>query len=256
MHPTDSPKPGAHDPEVMAPTETVPAPRAERRKGGRPPKWTPQQRAEAISVARDHGAAEAARRTGIPKSSIHRWCRDAGIDVVATTTDVAHRARAVAKAVGDRTRADLVARLAAQLDDATHVTGASLEARRGLVDALETECQTPHELAVVLAAAGIDPGDEAITATRVADLLHKLQDREQASHAGQPVTFVAHRIPRPPRPDGFTDRRSGPLVPVSPGEELVGDNGQVVRCRDDLHLEDVDGREVDAHGHPVSGDAQ
>lgn len=43
-------------------------------------RWTDAQRAEALDLYGTEGLAEARRRTGIPKSTIVGWARDAGVD--------------------------------------------------------------------------------------------------------------------------------------------------------------------------------
>lgn len=59
----------------------------------------PEQRAAAIAVYREHGLAEAARRTGIPKTTLRRWAREEGLDTAelagaaALRTDAATEAR-------------------------------------------------------------------------------------------------------------------------------------------------------------------
>lgn len=40
--------------------------------------WSPEQKAEALALYVDHGAAEAARRTGIPEGTIKAWAHRTG----------------------------------------------------------------------------------------------------------------------------------------------------------------------------------
>lgn len=48
----------------------------------RPPRWTDEQRAEALALYREHGPAEASRRTGIPRGTISRWAANSGYERV------------------------------------------------------------------------------------------------------------------------------------------------------------------------------
>lgn len=42
-------------------------------------RWTDEQRTEALELYTEHGAAEAARRTGIPAGTIYSWAHHAGL---------------------------------------------------------------------------------------------------------------------------------------------------------------------------------
>ena len=64
--------------------------------------YTDQQKADALDLCRTQGPSEASRRTGIPKGTLARWSKDAGIDGTyrAAKTQAAteaHKADAAAK---------------------------------------------------------------------------------------------------------------------------------------------------------------
>lgn len=59
------------------------------------PKWTPEQRDEALRLYTQLGAGEAARQTGIPQPTISSWARRAGVqsDAPAKTAAAVEQAR-------------------------------------------------------------------------------------------------------------------------------------------------------------------
>ena len=46
-------------------------------------KWTPEQKTTALDLYREHGPAEAARRTGIPLGTISSWAKRSGVQTAA-----------------------------------------------------------------------------------------------------------------------------------------------------------------------------
>lgn len=56
---------------------------------GRPRKWSPSQKSEALAIAAERGAAAASRETGIPAGSIRAWVSVATASVVALVPDAA-----------------------------------------------------------------------------------------------------------------------------------------------------------------------
>lgn len=77
--------------------------------------WTPEQRANALAIYRDHGPAEASRRTGIPGGTIASWANRAGVQTEAPAKTAA--AVEAAKAKRDRDREELRILLVAKAVD-------------------------------------------------------------------------------------------------------------------------------------------
>lgn len=63
--------------------------------------YTPSQRAQAVALYREHGPTQAARRTGIPKSTISRWAKAQGV----RTAAVSPRTAAATAASSENARA-------------------------------------------------------------------------------------------------------------------------------------------------------
>lgn len=81
--------------------------------------WTPSERAEALAVYAEVGLAGAHQATGVPKATLHRWAKAAGLDTVGATersierNTVAARAAAATRAyVSEEFRTEMVAKLA------------------------------------------------------------------------------------------------------------------------------------------------
>lgn len=106
----------------------------------KPSNWTREQKAEALALHRDHGPAEAARRTGIPKPTIASWARRAGVHSDATDgaerTRVARRAAEEAWATRRARLADKMGQLAETLADRAFDADESRDAKQ-LVEAAE-----------------------------------------------------------------------------------------------------------------------
>lgn len=77
--------------------------------------YTPEQKAEALELYREHGAAEASRRCGIRSGTIKSWASRAGVATVAA--DVTRAATEVSSArreyVAEEFRTQMVEQLAA-----------------------------------------------------------------------------------------------------------------------------------------------
>lgn len=73
------------------------------------PKYTAARKAELLALYREHGAAETARRTGVPKGTLTSLAKRAGVTSAAAETTRAATAQYVANA--DARRARLADRL-------------------------------------------------------------------------------------------------------------------------------------------------
>lgn len=99
---TTKPKPPTKGRRRSAPRErsggkTREAPRPARQgKGGR---YSDEQRAEALRLVEEQGTAHAHKVTGVPKPTLSRWAKDAGID---TEASAARRTAAATEAVRAR----------------------------------------------------------------------------------------------------------------------------------------------------------
>lgn len=78
------------------------------------PQYTDTQRSEAVTLYIEHGAAEAARRTGINKRTISRWANaaDVSADRDKNLTDAAERLTKQSTAQRAAIRVDLLDRIA------------------------------------------------------------------------------------------------------------------------------------------------
>lgn len=118
----------------------------------RKPPYSDEVRAEALSLYREHGPAEAGRRLGIPAKTISSWAARAGVQadareqVTAAATEAARQSWAerrarladelgaaaeeflvAARGAGARTARDYMAALAAAVDKAQLLSGAATE---------------------------------------------------------------------------------------------------------------------------------
>lgn len=90
-----------------------------------PSRWSDEQRAEALELYAAHGLTEAVRRSGVPRSTLHRWAQAAGAE--SGSREHSHRqtraARAATTAAHAAGRATFAERLAHLADERADLAG-------------------------------------------------------------------------------------------------------------------------------------
>lgn len=199
-------------------------------KGGR---YSDEQRAEALRLLAEQGTAHAHKVTGVPKPTLSRWAKVAGIDTEATA-----KARTAAATEAVRTRAAEVRLTAVQtleqhIDQAGHylttVVGVTAHAADLIADVDPTELRLEHGIAgpyvvventaaqdaqrraMALASLPLNPRDAEGILTRA---IHDLQLlKGEATERGELVVDFAGGIPRPTTVDVVDEDELGDETP-------------------------------------------
>lgn len=102
-------------------------------------RYTDEQKAQAVSLCTEQGTAAAHRELGVPKSTLSRWCKAAGVDLTAAalerTRAAAQHTRARSAEVSASTVELLEQHIAQAGDYLATVAGVNALAARRIIDA-------------------------------------------------------------------------------------------------------------------------
>ncbi|WP_168582376.1 hypothetical protein [Gephyromycinifex aptenodytis] len=225
-----------------------------------------------MRIAQAEGIPAAVKATGIPRATVGRALRAAGIDVEGPARQRTAVASAAAAAKVAEARRDVVEQLAAQLDEVAQGVLSRVELHRRLSAAVAAVA--PEHLADEASVAGMRAvaRDEQLRdllrraelaegAMRTGDLVRAqsalIADRRlttepaDGSGDGERLFIVWTDMPRPQPVEGRPLPVDGPLVPVFEGERVVRADGSPVVDEDGAQIKDPRLPDIDRHGDPI-----